>query len=112
MAMDPLADFDREIISFLETAGIAPETIQLQTPNLPEHGERATNAAMQSAKQLRRTPRQIADEVASRFDPARHRFMERVEVAGPGFINFHLNYDEFVPHVISTVREAAESYGG
>jgi arginyl-tRNA synthetase len=110
MAMDPLADFDREIVEFLQTAGIAPETIQLQVPPRPELGERASNAAFGMARVWRRAPQQIAAEVAASFDPSRQRFLHAVEAEG-GFINFRMNYAELLPHVLNTVREAGSEYG-
>jgi arginyl-tRNA synthetase len=110
MVMDPLADFDREIVDFLQTAGIAPETIQLQMPPRPELGERASNAAFGMARIWRRAPMQIANEVAASFTPSRHRFIQRVE-AESGFINFRLSYAELVPHVLSTIRISGPGYG-
>jgi arginyl-tRNA synthetase len=110
MVMDPLADFDREIVDFLQTAGVAPESIQLQTPPRPELGERASNAAFGMARVWRRAPQQIAAEIASSFDPARQRFIRAVEAEG-GFINFRLSYAAFVPHVLVSIRESGVTYG-
>jgi arginyl-tRNA synthetase len=111
MSVDPLADFDREIVDFLESAGIAPEFVQLQTPAQRDFGERSTNAAMRLARERGKAPQEIAAEIAASFDSSKYRFIEAVELAGKGFINFRLNYEHFVPHVIRAVREAGDEYG-
>jgi arginyl-tRNA synthetase len=54
----------------------------------PTHGDFATNAAMQLAKALRRKPREVAQVIVDALPAS--EFVARVEIAGPGFINFHL----------------------
>jgi len=56
-------------------------------PKLEEHGDLTTNIAMVLAKALGKKPRALAEEIvhALKLDPAR---VARVEIAGPGFINF------------------------
>jgi arginyl-tRNA synthetase len=70
----------------------APETIepQLERPRDPSHGEWATNLAMTLARPLRKRPADIARSLVSGLDLAKAG-VERVEIAGPGFINFHLS---------------------
>jgi arginyl-tRNA synthetase len=63
---------------------------QLERPADPEHGDYASNAALVLAGRLRRPPRDLADEIASRIDTAA-AMVESVEVAGPGFLNFRLD---------------------
>jgi arginyl-tRNA synthetase len=108
---DPLGDFDREILRFLHSAGVESEIVQLSTPPDREFGERATNAAFRLARERRQSPQQIAQAVAAQFRPDGFRFINRVEPAGNGYINFHLNYETFVPHVMQSIRDAGELYG-
>jgi len=108
---DPLADFDREILHFLESVGIPPDPATLNTPADREFGERATNAAMRLARERRMAPRQIAEEAVTHFDPRQAGLIAAVEPAGPGFINFRLNYTVFAPRVIAAVREMGAIYG-
>jgi len=108
---DPLADFDREILHFLESVGIPPDPATLNTPADREFGERATNAAMRLARERRMAPRQIAEEAVTHFDPRQAGLIAAVEPAGPGFINFRLNYTEFAPQVIIAVQEMGAIYG-
>jgi arginyl-tRNA synthetase len=82
---------------------------EFQTPNNPEHGDLATNAALQLARPLRRAPRAIADALAEALvlDPQR---VTGVEVAGPGFLNFRFAADHLSAGVAEALRQG-ERYG-
>ncbi|HEU4641674.1 MAG TPA: arginine--tRNA ligase [Gemmatimonadaceae bacterium] len=69
----------------------APEPIDpiLERPRDPAHGEWATNLAMTLARPLRRKPAEIARDLVARLDLAAAG-VETVDIAGPGFINFHI----------------------
>ncbi len=86
----------------------APE---FETPGNPEHGDLATNAALQLARVLRRAPRQIADDLAARLretlDPDR---VAAVEVAGPGFLNFRFS-DRYLAAALADIRAQGAAYG-
>ncbi len=64
---------------------LAGAPVELERPNDPEHGDYATNAALQLAPQHRRPPREFAAELAERA--AELEEVERAEIAGPGFVN-------------------------
>lgn len=91
--------------------GVFPEgelaKVALEVPPQKEFGDFATNFAMQSAKVFRMNPRKIAEELAKRMEGD---WLERTEVAGPGFLNFYLKsnvlYDSF-----RKIFEAGEGYG-
>jgi arginyl-tRNA synthetase len=70
----------------------APETVepQLERPRDSSHGEWATNLAMTLARPLRKRPADIARALVDGLDLEKAG-VERVEIAGPGFINFHLS---------------------
>jgi len=61
--------------------------IQIEKPNQPEHGDAASNIAMNLASVLRMNPRKIAEQIVEGldYDPQK---LTAVEIAGPGFINF------------------------
>ena len=65
--------------------GVLPE-VMLEVPPQKEVGDFATNFAMQSARSLHCAPRQIAQAVVDNLDCAS---VEKMEIAGPGFINFY-----------------------
>lgn len=108
---DPLADFDAEIIAFLTSNGVAPDLIQLSTPPEPEFGERSTNVAFRLAKERRSAPKQIAADIAAAFRADAYRFLERVEPAGAGFVNFYVNYSAFVPHTVEVIEATGRAFG-
>ncbi len=73
-----------------------------------EHGDYAANVALLMAKKTGRKPRELAEAIAGTLPQSQH--IEKVEIAGPGFINFHLNRT----CRLSTLRwvfEQAERYG-
>jgi arginyl-tRNA synthetase len=97
------------LAAVLADMGAAPDEIRLERPRDPSHGDIATNVAMSVAKQLRRPPRAIAEEVASRLDLAAAG-VESVDVAGPGFLNFRLSSGA-VASVLDQILDADGRYG-
>ena len=91
--------------------GVFPEAelpaVELEVPPKKEMGDFATNFAMKSAKAFHKSPRQIAEALSERF--ARDG-IERVEIAGPGFINFYLTKDVIYDGLRAAVA-AGEDYG-
>jgi arginyl-tRNA synthetase len=80
----------------------------LERPRDPDHGDWATNVAMQSAKQAKMAPRQIAEIIASHI--AGHEDIEAVEIAGPGFINIRLSAHA-LQRVLTEVHRQGTGYG-
>lgn len=89
-------------------SGETPAEIQLEVPKNPEHGDFATNLAMIMAKAERKAPRQIAETLvaALRGNP----LCERIEIAGPGFINFRLSPSCWYG-VLDRVMRSGDNYG-
>ncbi|WP_165164337.1 arginine--tRNA ligase [Corynebacterium qintianiae] len=69
-------------------AAVVPETVTVERPRNPEHGDYATNIALQAAKKAGTNPRDLAGWLAEELsdNPA----IDSAEVAGPGFINLRL----------------------
>lgn len=86
----------------------APE-IQLERPRDPTHGDVATNVALTLARPLRRSPREIAQDIAERLDLSAAG-VDSVDVAGPGFLNFRLG-SAAVASVVDDILGADEAYG-
>ena len=80
----------------------------IERPKTREHGDFATNAAMLLAKAARTNPRALAQALVEAF-PASDD-IARVEIAGPGFINFHLAPGAWQREVAGVLRHGAE-YG-
>lgn len=75
----------------LAAVGISPAgPVHLEQPQRRAHGDWSSNVAMANAKRNGRNPRELAQQIVDGLnaDPPPH--VERVELAGPGFVNFHL----------------------
>lgn len=70
------------------SSGIIP-AVQIEVPGNALHGDFSTNAAMMMARDEKKAPRQIAEILVAELGPA-NDFWQKVEIAGPGFINFTL----------------------
>ena len=67
---------------------LAGAPVELERPNDPEHGDYATNVAMQLAPVRKRSPRELGEELSAAALGLEE--IERAEVAGPGFVNLWL----------------------
>ncbi|MFQ5770114.1 MAG: arginine--tRNA ligase, partial [bacterium] len=83
--------------------------IQLERPNLSDHGDLATNIAMKLASQLRRNPKEIASELLEKLE-LDSEVVAKVEVAGAGFINFHFS-EQYYRNSLKEILQAGENYG-
>ena len=86
--------------------GALPEVL-LEVPPQKEFGDFASNFAMQSARCLKCNPKIIAQAVIDNLDCA---YIEKAEIAGPGFINFYLK-DNWLSDMFANIVKAGESYG-
>lgn len=94
-------------------AGLATEQelpdIILEKPKDKAHGDFATNIAMQLARIAKKAPRQIAEDIVNNLNQDAAS-IEKIEIAGPGFINFFMKND-FLTDLIPTILEAGTEYG-
>ena len=81
----------------------------IEVPADRAHGDLAANVAMVSARSLHRAPRQIAEAILAHLS-LEGTYLERAEVAGPGFLNFFLS-PAFYAAVVGEVLEAGDRYG-
>jgi arginyl-tRNA synthetase len=89
----------------LELAEV-PE-VGLEIPRNPSHGDFASNIALATARAARKSPREVAEIIVGNLDSTH---IDRVEIAGPGFINFYLKND-WLYAVIEDIEEQGEAYG-
>ena len=82
--------------------------VMVEIPKDKANGDYSTNIAMRLTKLLGRKPQDIANELVSEL--SKDEFIEKVSVAGPGFINFVVSKGE-LSGVISNVLKQADSYG-
>jgi len=103
-------------------AALAAELEQLQpgagaraafeSPKVAAHGDLACTAAMQLAKALKQNPRQLGEDLREALlaTPAFARWVDAIELAGPGFINIRLK-DAAKQAVVHEVLQAGECFG-
>ena len=92
--------------------GAAGTTARLERPKSAEHGDLATNVAMQLARTLKKNPREIASELVAAMKADAHfdSLLSSVEIAGPGFINMRFNQAAKFSVIGDVLRQGA-SYG-
>ena len=81
--------------------------VLLETPPEKRFGDFATNFAMQAARSLKANPRKIAEAVVARLEMP---WLDRAEIAGPGFINFYLKPD-WLYTLLQEILDQGEAYG-
>ena len=82
--------------------------IQLERPKNKDHGDFSTNLAMLLAKPLRQNPRAIAESLIKALPTS--DYIEKIEIAGAGFINFHLGANA-KQTIISLIAKQGEKFG-
>lgn len=85
-----------------------PDAVHVERPKQREHGDWATNVALQLAKQARRPPREVAGVLAARL--AEVAGVKSVDVAGPGFLNIVLDAAA-AGELARTIVQAGAEYG-
>jgi arginyl-tRNA synthetase len=100
---------DAVIKAQLATEDQIPDVI-LETPKDKTHGDYSTNMAMQLARVAKKAPRVVAEALIEHFDVTKAS-IDKLEIAGPGFINFYMN-NRYLTDLIPAVLEAGDKYGG
>lgn len=81
----------------------------IETPANRTHGDYAVNVALVCAKTFAKSPRMIAETILENAN-FEDTYIDRAEIAGPGFINFFLN-DDYYADIVRDVNEKGENYG-
>lgn len=103
----------QEAIKKAQLANLLPKerikSFIIEIPADRKNGDFSSNVAMLSAKAFKSSPKKIAEIIVKNFDLS-GTMLSRVEVAGPGFINFYFS-DEFYVSVLNEINEQGENYG-
>lgn len=103
----------QEINAAVIKAGLATEeqipNVVLELPRDKTHGDYSTNMAMQLTKIAKKAPRMIAEAIIENFDNSKAS-IEKIEIAGPGFINFYMN-NSYLTELIPVILKANDAYG-
>jgi len=82
--------------------------LPLERPKQAQHGDYASNAALQLGKALKRNPRELAGAIAAAIEPS--PWLDRVEVAGAGFINLFLS-PTARQAIVARILDEADRFG-
>ncbi len=93
-------------------AGVAPPTAAFESPKQASHGDLAITSAMQLARPLKKSPRELAQKLVDLLQAqgAVQRWVQALEIAGPGFINLRLKVAA-KQAVVAEVLAAGQAYG-
>jgi arginyl-tRNA synthetase len=80
-----------------------------EVPRDERHGDYATNVAMTLARAARQSPRKVADAIVAHFP--RLAAVDRIEIAGPGFLNVFLD-PSWCARALAGILDAGDAYGG
>ena len=86
---------------------LKPEEIVIDHSKDPSHGDYSTNFALRYAKGLGSNPRELASKLA---ESLHDEIIEKIEIAGPGFINFFLKHDA-LSSVVEKILTEGKNYG-
>ena len=101
-----------QVVATLKQENVIPADViirvQVERTRDPSHGDFASNLAMMLAKPARSNPRELAEKIVAALPE--NTAIDKVEIAGPGFINFFMNA-ETLSSVIPAILEAGEVFG-
>jgi arginyl-tRNA synthetase len=94
----------------LTDLGIEPGAIVLEHPGELAHGDYSTSAALAYAKAAQTNPRALAEKIVAELAKNPIAEVEKIEIAGPGFINFHLT-QKFFADAIAAIESTKDTWG-
>lgn len=111
-----LSRFRRECAEALMSAVSALYRVDLteamlQEPPSLEFGQLASSVSFELSKTLKADPIHVARGICERIDPARFELIERVESAGSGYVNFHLDFKKAANEILTDAVSERELYG-
>ncbi len=89
---------------------IAKGDFAVEHPDDLSHGDYSTNAALVFSKIVKMKPRELAEKLVAELDKKKPDEVEKIDIAGPGFINFHLKRGFFAGQVGKVLKEK-EKFG-
>lgn len=101
--------FEDEALKILKTSGIK-NIEKLEVPHQEEFGD-LSFPCYELAKEQKRNPVEIANDIVSKIKVPKNSIIERVEVKG-AYVNFFFNYSKFSQLMLKTILSRKENYGG
>jgi len=103
-------DFDSETKQTIES-----QTVEIEVPKDKTHGDFSVNTAMKLTKLLKKNPRELASKIVDSISTD-DTYIEKIEIAGPGFINFYLKKSWLYDGIISAYAKGKDfgrtNFGG
>ena len=98
-----------KIVESLKSEGLILDVqdIIIENSKTPEHGDYASNVALKFASRFHMSPRDLATKIANNIDK---EIVEKVEIAGPGFVNFFLKKTA-INSIVTEVIKKGDSFG-
>lgn len=106
--MDISLEITKLIKDTLKKINIEDANFIVEIPNNRTNGDYSTNVAMELTKKLHKNPKEIAELIVANIE--KENIIERIDIAGPGFINFYLN-KEYLLSKIEEVISLGDNYG-
>lgn len=104
---------EKAFVSVLTDLGVTAPKVSFEHPEVIAHGDYATGVALAYAKQLGMKPRDLAEKIvgALKLGPLKAAaFVEKIDIAGPGFINIHLS-KQFFAEALATIEKQGDIFG-
>ena len=112
-AREQVAQLTQAAYEKAAAAGLLPAGAEvkatIEIPKDPTHGDYASSFAMAGSKALHKAPRQIAQTIVDNLELA-GTFFDKVEIAGPGFLNFTLG-SKWYGEVLTDIQAEGNTYG-
>ncbi len=87
-----------------------PSGVTVERPANPDHGDWSTNASLVCAKLLKKNPRELGVELQAELEKADIPHVERLDIAGPGFINFVLSPSWLHDVLLTVVDQGTDNF--
>jgi arginyl-tRNA synthetase len=103
--MDIQSTLIKRISQTLRSLGIeSPKAFSIERSVIETHGEFATNVALVHAKELKKNPRELAEQIVTELQTNSADLISKIEIAGPGFINLFLVPRFYTDVVLNTTE--------
>ncbi len=102
-------EIENKIKEVLKNLGIE-ESVSLERPAEMANGDYSTNVALSCAKKIGMNPKELAEKIVNELNLHMSDLCEKIETAGPGFINFYLS-PEYYKNEISNILKSEKDYG-
>jgi len=117
IAQNPFDLFRQECQNVLSVAiqktlpNISPPQITLKKTTNLDFGQLATSLCFELAKKLNQKPILVAKNLVDAIDKSAFNYIEKVEPAGAGYINFHVNFPKFNTLILDSIKTLNQNYG-